>query len=109
MKNLNLSLVIQERALAHLLRCTAWAGDAETEDEDPAYGEFCGCGECIVREVLYSSWVELLQGAAAVIEDNTTNHTAVNEIYRDALTAIAAGKSEHPQLLAQVALGEATA
>ncbi len=28
----------------------------EEEDDSPAWGPYCGCDTCVVREVLYAAW-----------------------------------------------------
>jgi hypothetical protein len=53
---------VQRRAEAHLDACFA-AEDEPTEVDSPAFGPFCGCMTCIVREVLMVCWGDMLEEA----------------------------------------------
>lgn len=51
---------VQRAAEKHLDACydaLVMVEDGEEEIDDPAYGPFCGCNTCVVREVLSAAWV----------------------------------------------------
>ncbi len=56
---------VQRKAEAHLAACNdyAWSEDLDQERPNPAYGPYCGCDTCIVREVLSVCWDEMLAEA----------------------------------------------
>lgn len=59
----------QQLAEAHLIACSEAMYDAyedEEPPESPAFGPYCGCDTCIVREVLASAWPALEADAKAV-------------------------------------------
>lgn len=41
-------------AMAHLDAC--FEAEFEEEGDTPASAPFCGCSDCVVREVLYAAW-----------------------------------------------------
>lgn len=100
---------IHQKAKVHLIECMEAFYD-ESEDgeeiESPAVAPFCGCDDCIVREVLVVAWTDLIAGAIIYIEENSRDQEAVNEIYGRALRRIASGEVEDPKLLAELTLGE---
>lgn len=102
--------VIHRKAAAHLVACTeAFYADQDGEEdvESPAAAPFCGCDDCIVREVLVVAWRDLVTAAVCYIEENARDQEAINQIYGRALARIASGEAEDPATLARLTLGEA--
>ena len=64
---------VQRKAEDHLTACfealELRETDADAEIEDPAYGPFCGCTTCLVREVLSVCWDEMLAEAKHQTEE----------------------------------------
>ena len=56
-----LDQTIHDAAEQHLIACfDAFYAEEEGLDEtSPAYGPFCGCHTCIVREVLTAAWLHV--------------------------------------------------
>lgn len=101
---------VHHKAKDHLYRCAEVLWDEEsgedTEIESPAFAPFCGCDDCIVREVLMTAWTELIAGAVSYIEENAKDQEAINQIYGNALRRIATGQAPDPATLARMTLGE---
>lgn len=100
---------IHRKARDHVVACSEafYAEESGQEDvENPAVAPFCGCDDCIVREILVVAWGDLISGAIIYIEENSKDQEAINAIYARALKRIAAGEVEDAKLLAQLTLGE---
>lgn len=100
---------VHYKAKEHLFKCVEamYAEEEGIEDvESPACAPFCGCDDCVVREVLMVAWNDLIAGAIMYIEDNARDQEAINQIYSRALKRIAAGEVQDPALLAKLTLGE---
>lgn len=72
-------------AIAHLQACAdaedaaEEAGDSDAV-ESPAFGPYCGCTDCDVRETLAVAWPILLNEAATIVEH--AGHVAAAELLR---------------------------
>lgn len=100
---------IHRKAVNHLLACAeAFYAEqnGDTEVKSPAVAPFCGCDDCVVREILVIAWTDLIAGAVCYIEENVRDQEAVNRIYARALRRIANGETPNPAMLAQMTLGE---
>lgn len=68
---------VQRKAGEHLAACheamEAYSEHPDADVENPAYGPFCGCDTCVVREVLSVCWEEMLAEARREVDAQRRN------------------------------------